>query len=70
MSSHVKREIPEPVRKIIEAIVGRAVARCHSQGIALKDFVDVVLKELELHPKASVEEVYERAFRRLEGRAN
>jgi hypothetical protein len=64
------QDAPEPVRKILAAMVHHALARCDRQGIAREDFYRVLLEEQKLHPEVSVTELFERTFRRLERAMN
>ena len=70
MAEQAKGEMPEAVRKTLEAMTGHAVARCKSLGIALEDFYAALLDEQRLHPEISVAELFERTFRRLQAAAS
>ena len=70
MSEEPRSEIPDGVRKIIEAMVNQAVARCHRQGIALEDFYRTMIEEQRLHPEIPLAELFERIFSHLEGLTN
>lgn len=56
---------PEPVQRIIGAMVSRAVARCDAGGINLADFYAALRTEQELHPHIGVTELFARTYRRL-----
>jgi len=60
----------ESVRKIVEAIVAQAVARCRRQGITLENFYVAMLAEQDLHPKGDLTELFDQVFRRLGGNSN
>ncbi|HEY7313276.1 MAG TPA: hypothetical protein VH643_28260 [Gemmataceae bacterium] len=64
------REVPQAVEKMIDAMVGQALARCERLGIAQEDYYRAFVEEQRLHPKASVSELFDLAFRRLEGGSN
>lgn len=70
MTDDLKHDVPESARKVIEAMVSQAIARCEQAGIALEDFYREMLEEQKLHPAISVAELFERTFRRLERVAN
>lgn len=70
MTDDLKNHVPESVRKVIEGMVGQAIARCEREGIALEDFYRAISAEHELDPKSSVVELFERTFRRLRLEAN
>jgi hypothetical protein len=70
VSDEPRGDIPDGVRKIIEAMVTQAVARCDRQGIALEDFYRTMLEEQQLRPEIALTELFERIFRHLEGIAN
>ena len=70
MSSEQQKEVPEAVRQIVGAMVTQALARCEQLGIAREDFYRAMLEEQKHRPKISVEELFERTFRRLESEAN
>jgi hypothetical protein len=65
-----EKEVPEAVRKIIAAMSGQAIARCHREGIALEDFYRAMLEERAIDPKSSVANLFDRAFQRLKGTTN
>jgi hypothetical protein len=62
--------IPEPARKIIDALIAQAFARCDRLGIAREDFYRAMLEEQKIPQKVSVPELLERTFRRLGGASN
>jgi hypothetical protein len=62
--SNLNFDPPESVRKIVEAMVTRALARCDELGVSREDFYRVMLGEQQLRPKASLEVLFERIFRR------
>jgi hypothetical protein len=70
MNDGPKKEVPEAVVKLIEAMTNQAVARCDRLGIAREDFYRALLEEQKLHPEVSVAELFQRTFRRLEELAN
>jgi hypothetical protein len=70
MSDEPKKEVPEAVRKVVEAMTSQAVARCDRLGIPLENFYRAMLEEQSLNPKATVVELFEQTFRRLEGALN
>lgn len=70
MTDNLKRDVPESARKVIEAIVSQALARCDQAGIAWEDFYRELLEEQKLHSDISVAELFERTFRRLDRVAN
>jgi hypothetical protein len=70
MADETKEEAPEPVRRIVGAMVNQALARCDREGIAWEDFYRAMLEEQARPPKVSLEELFERIFRRLKGTAN
>lgn len=61
---------PESVRKIIDAAVSQALARCDSLGISREDFYRVMLEEQKAHPNVGLAALFELIFRRFEARAN
>jgi hypothetical protein len=63
-------DMPESGSGLIVELLSRALERCDRQGIAFEDFYRAMAKEQQLHPKASLEEFFERVFRRLEGMMN
>ena len=65
-----RSEIPDGVRKIIQAMVDQAVARCDRQGIPLEDFLRSMEEEQKLHPANTLTELFDRIFRRLQGTTN
>jgi hypothetical protein len=70
MSDEPKIEAPEPVRKIVEAMVNQALARCDQLGIAWEDFHRTMLEEQKLRSTGDVADLFERTFRRLQRKAN
>jgi hypothetical protein len=70
MTNEPTKEPPEAVRKIVEAMVSRALAECDRLGIAWEDFYRAMLEEEKLLPKVSLEKLFERTFRRLDRAGN
>ena len=70
MTDEPAKDVPESVRKEVEAVVVRALAYCNRLGIDWEDFYQAVAAEEKLHPKLDLEELYTLAFRRLEGMRN
>jgi hypothetical protein len=70
VSDDPRSNVPDGVRKIIEAMVHQAVARCDRQGIALEDFLRMMEEEQKLRPASTLTELFDRIFRRLQGTTN
>jgi hypothetical protein len=68
-------DAPEPVRRIVEAMTRRALARCDELGIAHADFYAAMLADTKEHGRGGrrpgdVPAFFARVFRRLEARRN
>lgn len=61
---------PEPVRRIVEAVVAAALARCNRLGIAPLDFYRALRAERQKRSTGDLPGLIERAFGRLLGSAN
>jgi hypothetical protein len=70
MSDKSKVEAPEAVRKIVEAMVSQALARCDRLGIAWEDFYRAMSEEQKVRSTGDVADLFERTFHRLLGAAN
>lgn len=58
-------DVPPGVRRICEAMVSTAVARCEREGIALEDFYAAIMAEKAAVPGTTVSDLFARVFRRL-----
>ena len=70
MSEDTKKETPEAVRKIVEAMVTQVLARCDQMGIAHEDFYRILVEERKIRSTGDVADLFDRVFRRLQGTAN
>lgn len=70
MSDDPKKEPPESVRRIAEAMARRAIAECARLGIDPLEFHRVMQEEQKDHPEISMAELFQRTFRRLGVTAN
>jgi hypothetical protein len=70
MTDRPTPDVPEPVRKIVNAMVGRALVRCDRLGIAHVDFYRALREERRLRAGCGVVELIEGTFRRLGATAN
>jgi hypothetical protein len=70
MSDDTKTGVPDPVRKIVEAMVSQALARCDQLGISWEDFLRAMLEERKVRSTGDVTDLFERTFRRILGTAN
>jgi hypothetical protein len=65
MDDETRTEVPEAMRKIVEAMVARALTRCDQSGIAREDFHRALLEEQRTHRPTTGSDLIERTFRRL-----
>jgi hypothetical protein len=70
MSDESKPEPPETVRKIVEAMVSNALARCDRLGIAHQDFYRAMVEERKVHSTGDLADLLERTFHRILRAAN
>jgi hypothetical protein len=63
-------DVPDGARKIVTALVERAVARCYREGIALEDFYKAMLAEERAHKPTTTVDLIRRVFKRLATAAN
>jgi hypothetical protein len=70
MSDETKKEPPEAVRNIVEAMIGQALARCDREGIAWSDFYLAMKEERKVRSTGDLADLLERTFRRLSGASN
>jgi hypothetical protein len=65
-----KKDLPEGVQAALEALVHRVMARCDQMSIAWADYYQALLEEEKQSPKISVEDLFERAFQRVQRISN
>ncbi len=70
MNDEGRVEAPEAMRKIVEAMVMHALARCDQLGIAREDFCRALLEEQRTHRPTTGTDLIERTFRRLGAASN
>lgn len=58
------------MRKIVEAMTGLALARCHQRGIDPADFFEAILAERKAGSACGVSGLFRRVFRRLKAMEN
>ncbi len=56
------KPVPDSVRKIVTAATGRAVQRCHEEGIALADFYAALLGVQKEQPRIGMVASFAKAF--------
>jgi hypothetical protein len=56
---------PDSVRKIVKAMIDRALAQCDRSGVRWEDFYTAMLTEQRLNDKSSLEGLLDRTFKRL-----
>lgn len=64
-SNRSNQSPPEGLRKIVEALVARALIRCDRLGIAHEDFYRALVEEQQSHPPTNATDLIRRAFNRL-----
>ncbi len=55
-------EAPDSVRKIVTAATGRAIQRCHEEGITLADFYTALLAIQKEQPHIGMIASFQKAF--------
>lgn len=58
-------DAPDGIRKVVQALVGRAVQRCHAEGVPLEAFRAALLEEQRTHQPTNAADLIRRAFRRV-----
>jgi hypothetical protein len=64
------KEVPDAVRATLEKMVHQVMDQCDQLGIAWADYYQAMLQEQKQNPKISVEDLFQRTFRRLERNSN
>lgn len=59
------QNVPRAVRKIISAMIDRAISRCEQSSIAQEDFCRAMRTEQRVSPKESVSKLIDGTFIRL-----